>query len=48
MFQETAFAPSSVDATTAPEPGYDESRRQFINHAGRGLLAVGVAGAAHC
>ena len=44
MFQETdpnnpAFSPEAAPSAT------DESRRQFINHAGRGLLAVGVAGA---
>lgn len=38
MFQETTSA-------SAFEPVCDESRRQFINHAGRGLLVVGVAGA---
>jgi predicted dehydrogenase len=43
MFQETTAA--STYAEPAAEPGHDESRRQFINHAGRGLLAVSVAGA---
>ncbi|MDO7851182.1 Gfo/Idh/MocA family protein [Hymenobacter convexus] len=42
MFQETSAA---APETTDLEPRHDESRRQFINHAGRGLLAVGVAGA---
>ncbi|WP_210516981.1 Gfo/Idh/MocA family protein [Hymenobacter terricola] len=40
MLQENT---SAAAFSEAPEPGYDESRRQFINHAGRGLLAVGVA-----
>lgn len=43
MFQEITSASTPFDAAAAPEPGCDESRRQFINHAGRGLLAVGVA-----
>ena len=43
MFQENTFASTSFE--TAAGSGCDESRRQFINHAGRGLLAVSVAGA---
>ncbi|MDO7849063.1 Gfo/Idh/MocA family oxidoreductase [Hymenobacter sp. M29] len=42
MFQESSAAAPEI---TDLEPRHDESRRQFINHAGRGLLAVGVAGA---
>jgi predicted dehydrogenase len=45
MLQETTSAITSFEATTGAGPGCDESRRQFINHAGRGLLAVSVAGA---
>ncbi|WP_082115920.1 Gfo/Idh/MocA family protein [Hymenobacter terrenus] len=44
MFQENTSASISFE-TIAPAPGCDESRRHFINHAGRGLLAVGVASA---
>lgn len=43
MLKENSF-PAAFD-TTAAEPGCDTSRRHFINHAGRGLLAVGVASA---
>ena len=43
MFQEnTAY---NTAFNTEAEAGHDSSRRHFINHAGRGLLAVGVAGA---
>jgi predicted dehydrogenase len=41
MFQEnTAY---NTAFNTEAENGYDYSRRHFINNAGRGLLAVGVA-----
>src|SRR6476469_2717966 len=45
MLQENTSA--VFDTATAPDAGSgcDTSRRHFINHAGRGLLAVGVAGA---
>jgi len=43
MFQENTTA-AALDSVAA-ELGHDESRRQFINHAGLGLLAVGVSGA---
>ena len=48
MFQEPLLTPPAPDAgteATAAEPACDASRRQFINQTGRGLLAVGVAGA---
>ncbi|MGI4875105.1 MAG: Gfo/Idh/MocA family protein [Janthinobacterium lividum] len=41
MFQETADTLDQATLTLTT----DTSRRQFINHAGLGLLAVGVAGA---
>ncbi|MCC3154200.1 Gfo/Idh/MocA family oxidoreductase [Hymenobacter sp. BT770] len=41
MLRETAATPAFE---AIPEADCDESRRQFINHAGRGLLAVSVAG----
>ncbi|WP_254244994.1 hypothetical protein [Hymenobacter sp. BRD67] len=45
MFQEnsTAAALDQMAAQTQAVTSCDTSRRQFINHAGRGLLAVGVA-----
>ncbi|RZL12712.1 MAG: Gfo/Idh/MocA family oxidoreductase, partial [Hymenobacter sp.] len=45
MFQETSTA-QSLDQAAAEiisGPACDASRRQFINHAGRGLLAAGLA-----
>ena len=45
MLQENPFAPGSFESPAINESRHDESRRQFINHAGRGLLAVGVASA---
>ena len=45
MFQENSLPNTAFDAAAAPDAGCDTSRRHFINHAGRGLLAVGVAGA---
>ena len=35
---------AALSATAPATPGVDTSRRSFLNHAGRGLLAVGVAG----
>ena len=43
MLHENTFA-DSFAPTTAPDTVCDTSRRHFLNHAGRGLLAVGVAG----
>jgi predicted dehydrogenase len=45
MFQEisTAEALDRVAVETAIDTTCDASRRQFINHAGRGLLAAGLA-----
>ena len=46
MLQENNFpAATSFVAPAEFAAGCDTSRRHFINHAGRGLLAVGVAGA---
>ncbi len=47
MFSETSTANTldQASARVAEPAACDTSRRQFINHAGRGLLAVGVAGA---
>ncbi len=45
MFQQTTTAGLLASRGPAPAGAPDASRRQFINHAGRGLLAVGVAGA---
>ncbi len=41
MFQETSTA-ETLDRVAA-ETTCDASRRQFINHAGRGLLVAGLA-----
>jgi predicted dehydrogenase len=43
MFQENTAYNTAFNADA--ENGHDESRRQFIHHAGRGLLAVGMASA---
>ncbi len=45
MFQETSTAEilDRVAVETTASAGCDASRRQFINHAGRGLLAAGLA-----
>ncbi|WP_317196630.1 Gfo/Idh/MocA family oxidoreductase [Hymenobacter negativus] len=43
MFQENTAYNTAFNSEA--ENGYDYSRRHFINHAGRGLLAVGVASA---
>lgn len=43
MFQETS--PAETLDRVAAETTCDASRRQFINHAGRGLLAAGLASA---
>ncbi|MGY3088188.1 putative dehydrogenase [Hymenobacter sp. UYAg731] len=45
MFQENTAAPVSLEVLATVDSQHDESRRQFINHAGRGLLAVSVASA---
>ncbi|TFZ68196.1 Gfo/Idh/MocA family oxidoreductase [Hymenobacter sp. UV11] len=47
MFQETSTADTldRVAAETTAATACDASRRQFINHAGRGLLAAGLASA---